>query len=122
MLRNRKKLSIVVVVVLILLVLLCVFGKKLGLIKDNYSIVYLTTGEVYVGHLSTFPDFQLKDGYIFQAIKDNDDPTKSSFQLQPLKDVLWAPTSLHLVRKNIVFYGTLSPESKIVQTLAEQAK
>jgi hypothetical protein len=122
MLRNKKKLSVLVVVIILVIILLCVFGKKLGIIKDNYSIVYLTTGEVYVGHLSTFPDLQLKDAYVFQAVKDTTDPTKSTFQLQPLKEAVWSPTTLHLVKKNIVFYGPLSPDSTIAKTITGQVK
>lgn len=90
--------------------------------SDSYSVVYLTTGEVYVGKLTTFPDFQLKDGYILQVAKDATDQNKTNFQLNPLKDALWAPQSLHLVKDNVVFYGPLMSDSKIVETLATQKK
>jgi|SRR3989344_2473327 len=121
MLHNKVKI-IVVVVVLALALALGIFGKKMGLVKDDYSIVYLTTGEVYVGKLSTFPDLTLKGAYILQVTPDPADATKNNFQLNPLKDALWAPKSLHLVRDNVVFYGPLSPESQIAKTLAEQPK
>ena len=119
--KNRVKM-IVVLVVIVILVLLGVFGKKLGLVKDDYSIVYLTTGEVYIGKLTTFPDLQLTNAYILQISKDEKDPTKNNFQLNPIKDALWAPKKLHLVRNNISFYGPLSPDSNIAQTLAQQVK
>jgi hypothetical protein len=84
--------------------------------------VYLTTGEVYIGKLTTFPDLQLKNGYILQITKDPTDEKKSNFQLNPTKDTFWAPKVLYLVKDNIVFYGPLSPESQIAKTLAEQTK
>ena len=91
--------------------------------KDvNYSVVYMTTGEVYVGKLSTFPNLELRDGFIFQVTKDVKDSTKTNFQLQPIKDALWAPQSMHLIKDNVVFYGELMSDSKIPETLAKQAR
>lgn len=115
---NRKNIVIAVVVILI------VVGAGFWMNKVNkergYSVVYLSTGEVYVGKLSTFPDLQLKDSYILQVTKDATDPTKSSFQLQPVSEALWAPDSMHLIKDNIVFYGSLMSDSKIAQTLLAQ--
>ena len=88
----------------------------------GYSVVYLTTGEVYAGKLTTFPDFQLKDAYILTTVPDATDPKKNNFQLAPIREALWATESMHLIKDNIAFYGTLSPESKIAQTIAAQAK
>ena|SRR3989338_1157043 len=117
-----SKNNIIGLVVVVLVVAGAVFlGLKMKK-EQGYSVVYMTTGEIYIGKLATFPDLQLRDGYIFQAIKDATDPEKSNFQLQPLKDALWAPKTLHLVKDNIAFYGPLMSDSKIAQTLAEQAK
>lgn len=116
-----KKNTILIVIVLVLIVLLGAWAYK---VKGGteYSIVYLTTGEVYIGRLTTFPDLQLKDSYIFLATKDPADASKNNFQLNPIKDALWAPKSLHLVKDNVIFYGPLISDSKIAQTLAQQAK
>ena len=123
MLQNKVKILVVLVVVLVLGLVFVLFRGKLGgLVKTDYSIVYLTTGEVYIGKLTTFPDLQLKDSYILQVTKDATDPTKNNFNLQPIKDALWAPKILHLVEKNVVFYGPLTPESVIAKKLAEQVK
>ncbi len=120
---SQNKVKILVVVVILVVVLTFgLFSKKLGLTEDGYSIVYLTTGEVYIGKLTTFPDLQLKDSYILQVTKDEKDPSKNSFKLQPIKDALWAPKSLYLIKDNLAFYGSLSPESAIAKTLAEQGK
>ena len=83
----------------------------------EYSIVYLSTGEVYVGHLSTFPRLTLTDGYLFQAVPDPTDPKKSTFQLTPLKDALWAPQYLYLNPRNVLFSGPLSETSSMLKTL-----
>ena len=119
MLQNRK--NIIIAVVLILVVLIAVWAIKTN--KDEgYSVVYLSTGEIYVGKLTTFPDLQLKDSYILLVTKDVEDPTKNNFQLNPIKDALWAPRTLHLVKDNVVFYGPLLSDSVIAKKLAEQGK
>ena|SRR3989344_4737695 len=119
--QNKVKILVVLVVVLVVGLVFVLFKDKLKVIvKNDYSVVYLTSGEVYIGKLKTFPDFQLTDGYIFQVTKDEKDPNKNNFQLNPIKDTLWAPKVLHLVKDNIVFYGPLMSDSKIAQTLAGQ--
>ncbi len=109
-------------IISLVVVVLVVVGLGFWVNKVNqdkgYSVVYLSTGEVYVGKLSTFPDFELKNGYILNVVKDTTDPTKNNFQLSPVSEALWAPTSIHFVRQNVVFYGSVTPESKIGQTLA----
>jgi hypothetical protein len=113
-----SKKNIVLVVVLVLVVLVVGLLKYKAMQTNAYSVVYLTTGEVYVGKLTTFPDMQLTDGYILQVTKDAVDPTKSNFQLNPINQALWAPESLHLNRQSVVFYGPLMSTSKIAETLA----
>ena len=113
-------------IIIAVIVLLAVAGGALWMKKansdDGYSVVYLTTGEVYVGKLKTFPDLQLRNGYILQVTKDAVDPNKNNFQLNPISDALWAPQSLHLMKENVIFYGPLMASSSIAQTLAAKAK
>ena len=116
---RRKNFFLLVVLIVILAALAYVYKDKLmtrG--AGGYSVVYLTTGEVYVGHLSTFPDLSLKNGYILQLVKDPNDATKSNFQLNPIKDALWAPEVMHLIKDNVVFYGPLMSSSAIAKKLA----
>lgn len=119
---SKKNIAIVVVLVLILIIV--AFGCWWYNAKhaNDYSVVYLTTGEVYVGKLSTFNGFTLQDGYILQVTKDATDPTKTSFQLNPINQALWAPQSIHLIKDNVIFYGPLLPTSKIAETIAAQVK
>ncbi|MFZ3011693.1 MAG: hypothetical protein WA060_01685 [Minisyncoccia bacterium] len=122
MFKNLSKKNIIIAVVIILvLVMVGLFVYKAKMNK-GYSIVYLTTGEVYIGKLTTFPDLKLKDTFILQITKDAKDPTKNNFQLQPVKEALWAPEYINLTEKNVIFYGPLLETSQIAQTLAEQNK
>ncbi len=117
---NKK--NIAIVVVLVLVVAIFGFWQYKANHANDYSVVYLATGEVYVGKLSTFPDFQLTDAYILQVTKDTTDSTKSNFQLNPINQALWAPQSIRFIKDNVVFYGTLLPTSKIAETIKTQAK
>ena len=118
---NKKNIVLTVVGVLVVL------GVGFLIYKNNkeqgYSVVYLTTREVYVGKLKTFPDLRLMDGYILATVPDATDPTKNNFQLTPMNEALWAPKGgIHLVKDNILFYGALSDTSSIAKTLAEKGK
>jgi hypothetical protein len=117
---SKKNIVIVVVVVLVALIV-GVLGYKMSH-NNQYSVVYLTTGEVYIGHLSVFPSLTLTDSYILQVTKSPTDPAQSNFQLQPINQAVWAPSELHLIEKNVIFYGPLMPTSTIAQKLAGQGK
>ena len=117
-----RKNTIVGVVVLILVIALGVFFYFKTSKDNGYSVVYLSTGEVYVGKLQVFSDLVLTDSYILQVVKDSTDPTKNTFQLQSTNEVLWAPKELHIIKDNVVFYGPLLENSKIAETLAQQTK
>ncbi len=118
---NQKKHKILAGVVLLLVAAIAV--KAVFLCRGmGTSVVYLSTGEAYVGDLYLFPKMQLKNGYILTTVKDPVDPNKTTFQLNPLKEALWAPKNLYINRKHVVFYGPIMSDSKIAQTLAEQEK
>ena len=104
----------VVVVVAVLIVAGFVYVNKRD--KEN-SVVYLSTGEVYVGKLSHFPRLVLDDSYLLQVVKDTTDPNKYNFQLNPIKEALWSPKHLYLNRDLVIFYGPLEEGSKIAETL-----
>ena len=117
---NQK--NIIMLVVLIVVVagaVLLGYKMKRG---EGYSVVYMTTGQIFVGKLNTFPDLQLTDAYLFQTTPNEEDPKKSDFKLNPVKDALWAPKSIHLIKDNVSFYGPLMSDSSIAKALAEQKK
>ena len=118
-----SKKNIIIAAVIVLVVLALGFFKYREMLENNtYSVVYLTTGEVYVGKLTNFHGMRLSSGYILQVTKDATDPTKTNFQLNPINEALWAPQYLDINEKNVVFSGPLSPTSKIAETLKAQAK
>ncbi len=88
---------------------------------NKFSVVYMATGEVYIGELSTFPRLKLSNGYQYQAVQDPTDPKKTSFQLVPISEALWAPTAMYLNEDQVVFYGPITESSgayKAIQTSA----
>jgi len=124
---NKNNILIGLVAVLVIVLVFVLFGDKLKAKVGNgqgnggeYSVVYATTGEIYVGQLSKYPNFRLTNVYLYQIVKDPTDPNKSNFQLQPLKEALWAPDYINFEKANIIFYGPLSAESEIAKKLAEQ--
>lgn len=90
--------------------------------ENSYSVVYLTTGEIYIGKLSLSPKMELRDAYLLQNVKDKADATKSNIQLTPLKEALWAPKQLFLNEKNVIFYGPIEEGSKAAEAIRNAAK
>jgi hypothetical protein len=88
--------------------------------RKGYSIVYLVSGQAYVGKLSFFPKMELKDAYLFEMVKDPQDAAKNTFQLSPLKSLVWAPKTVYLVRENVIFYAPIEAESKIAEALKQK--
>ena len=118
---KNKQVWITMAVVVVLLALAVVFAIKNNKNK-GYSVVYVSTGEIYIGKLNTFPQFSLKDVYILQANKDPNDPAKNTFKLNPISDALWSTNSMHFIKDNVVFYGPILDTSVIAKKLAEQGK
>ncbi len=115
-----KNLSIATI---LLLVIVVVYMSSFSKDKEKeYSVVYLTTGEVYIGELSNFPTMKLKNGYLLAVGKDAADPQKTNFQLNPLSETLWAPKYLYLNKDQVSFYGPILKSSKVGQTLSGQEK
>ncbi len=112
------------IVVLVVVGLIVIAGLYFGLFAkepSEYSVVYLSTGDLYVGKLSSFPRLKLTDGYIFQVARDATNPERNNFQLAPLKETLWAPKYLYLNQEQIIFSGPLSEASNIFATLTQNA-
>jgi hypothetical protein len=114
---NKKMLQIGGIGLAALLVIAALYFSLFVKQSGGYSVVHLSTGEVYIGRLSTFPRLTLADGHLFQAVQDPADARKSTFQLIPLKDALWAPQYLYLNPDHVLFSGPLAESSNILQTL-----
>lgn len=95
---------------------------KMRAAGNVYSVVYLSTGEVYIGKLTTFPKMVLDDAYLLQIVKDKEDAAKSNFQLTPLKEAVWAPKKLYLNEKNVIFYGPIEEASNAAEAIRSAGK
>jgi len=132
MFKSKKFLCVFVVVVVLVLVFGVYVYSELNISKKPWSMVYLTTGEIYIGKISNFPKLQIHDAYIFQVVNRPVEPTEgaigeegkteTSFQLTPLKDALWASKKLYLNSKQLVFYGPLREDSKALEAIREVGK
>ncbi len=89
--------------------------------EKPYYVVYLTTGEIYVGRLSYFPKMEMTDVYLLQTVRDPNDQTKSGFQLAPLKDAIWSPKKIYLNSDQVVFSGPVDENSEVAKTLNKAA-
>ena len=125
-LKNMSKSKLFIgLIVLILLILVLVLGYMV-FVKNNqsqksYSVVYLASGEVYVGQLSLYPKMSLSDAYVLQVTQDPKDTSKNNFRLASLKDALWSPDKIYLNKEQVIFYGKVGEGSQIDKTL-KQAK
>lgn len=122
---DRKK--IVIIAVLSIILALAAAANfyvlpKMRVAENAYSVVYLTTGEIYIGKLKTWPKMELNDAYILQTAKDANDPAKANIQLAPLKEALWAPKKIYLNRKNVIFYGPIEESSKAAEAIRNAGK
>ena len=112
-----KKVAIPGVIVLVLAGLFLWAWAWSNKQAKSWTVVYMSSQEIYVGHLHTFPRLMLTDGYILQNVKSSTDATKTNFQLFPLAEKVWAPTKLYLNRKQILYFGPLSEDSEAAKAI-----
>ncbi|HRR94725.1 MAG TPA: hypothetical protein P5083_01105 [Candidatus Paceibacterota bacterium] len=110
-----KKFKVVLWVLIALLVILLIV-VLIMINKDNtkkdYSIIYLDTGEIYIGVLKRFPFTQLTDVYTLQS-----DQT-GQLAVVPMSSTIWAPiTPLRLNPDRIVFSAKISQNSQVYQII-----
>ena len=88
----------------------------------NYWVVYLQSGEFYVGHLTRLPKLTMTDGYLVSLVKDVKDPAKDTYKLFPMNQMMWSPKQLYLNPDHMYFYGPLEDKSDIAQSLLKAGK
>ena len=115
-----KKKSILVAVILFLV------GASVGgclwwnwQSSQKYSVVYLISGDMYVGKLSHLCGLRLSDAYLLQGVKNETDPAQGGFQLMPLKDSLWSPKTIRINPRQVIFTAYVGEGSKISEALKE---
>lgn len=110
--------------VIVILVILGVWINS-NLKAKKYSVVYLSTGELYVGHLHTFPRLVLTDGYRLENSEDlgkdgKPTPVQTLISLTNAKRP-WASDKLYLNRDQILFHGYLIEGTEIDKTIKAKA-
>ncbi len=121
---KKKKLMIAAAGLIAAVIIAGVFIYPKWQMSKEHSVVYLSTGEIYIGNLSylSYPRFKFTDAYRLQAIKDPNDETKTNFQLAPLKDTLYSPKKLYLNPDQVVFYGPIEEGSSAGEALKKAGK
>ncbi len=78
-----------------------------------YSAVYLTSGDIYYGKLSWFPQPHLTDVWYLQRSTAADG--SSVVSVAALRNVFWGPVDeINLNPKNILFWTNLRNDSQLV--------
>jgi flagellar basal body-associated protein FliL len=121
--------SIIVLVVLVAIgvgIWMAVSASKDPNGASPYSAVYLTSGDIYFGKLSWFPQPHLTDVWYLQ--RSTDASGKTQVSVAPLKSVFWGPMDeVTLNASQILFTTHLSNSSQLVsgfenpQSLQQQA-
>ncbi len=107
---NRILLAIVIVLFLVLVGIL--YWKFWGSGESSYYAVYLRTGDLYFGELSTFPSFQLTHVYMLQVNSQNQENPVS---VQKFASVFWGPEdSIKINKDDIVWYTKLASTSRLL--------
>ena len=117
---NKKYVWLGIVVVLLALCVSLKWAWSNKLAKQ-WSVVYLTSGEIYVAHLRTFPKLSMQDAYLLQNVK-NEKNQQSNLQLFPLAEAAWAPTKLYLSYKQVIYFGPLDENSLAAKAIKEKGK
>ena len=88
------------------------FGAK------KWQVVQLQSGDLYYGHLRTFPCCKLTDAYFIQNIQNQ---TSTTSQLQSLGSLFFGPENIMYFQKNqILWWANLSSDSKILNIIKER--
>jgi hypothetical protein len=87
---------------------------------SSYSAVYLSTGDVYFGHLTWFPHPRLTNVWLLQrGVNAQNQP---QFGVVPFKNALWAPVdSIDLNSRDIVFWTSLRADSAMAKAMENPA-
>ncbi|MBI4250699.1 hypothetical protein HY622_03865 [Candidatus Uhrbacteria bacterium] len=118
---NQTIVGVVALVVVVAAVWAFLGFQKNGEFRNKYSVVYLSSGELYVAKLSVFPKLVMTDPYLLLLVQ-NAENKSNNFQLTPLNESVWAPTKLYLKPEQVLYYGPLDESSKVLETLRNAGK
>ncbi|MFA5169483.1 MAG: hypothetical protein WC420_01895 [Candidatus Paceibacterota bacterium] len=110
-----SKNNIFILILSVIILLTSAYFFYLSRTVDSYYAVYLKTGDLYFGHLSTFPSFKMTDVYYIQK-----NETDNSLGLQKFTDSVFAPENqITLVKDNIVWTTKLKEDSQIIKAIKQ---
>lgn len=111
--KNGLNKILLAVVIVLLVVLVVIVGWKYIAGGPSYYAVYLRTGDLYFGELSTFPSFSLSHVYMLQVNSQNQ---QNPVSIQKFTNVFWGPEdSISINRNEVVWYTRLASDSKLAQ-------
>lgn len=109
---NLNKILVVAVIILLIILGVVVYWQKVGFEKP-YWAVYLDSGDLYFGKLSTFPKLSLSDAWFIQR---NPQDSKNPLSLAKFEQVFWGPEDrIYLSEKNIVWKAKLKADSQVIK-------
>jgi len=107
-----NKILLATVIVLIIAFGVVLYWQKGGF-EEEYSAVYMTTGDLYFGKLSHFPKTSLSDVWLLQR---NANDTQNPFGISRFDKAFWGPEDkLNIDSKNIVWTTELKSDSALVK-------
>lgn len=106
-----NKILLVVVVILLMALGVVIYWQRVGFEKP-YWAVYLNTGDLYFGKLSTFPKLSLSDVWFIQRNPQDD---KNPLSLAKFEQTFWGPEDkIYLNEKDVVWKTKLRADSQVV--------
>jgi len=107
-----NKILLAIVIILLIALGVVVYWQRSGFEK-SYWAVYLGTGDLYFGKLSSFPKLSLSDVWFLQR---NPQDTQNPLSLTKFGNAFWGPEDkIYLNEKNVVWKTKLKEDSQVVQ-------
>ncbi|HMB17419.1 MAG TPA: hypothetical protein VKO61_00705 [Candidatus Paceibacterota bacterium] len=108
-----KKTNLILLIVVIILAVLIVGGIVWKLVAGpQYSAVYLTSGDIYFGELTHFPNYGLENVYTIQVTQNEENP----LSVQKFENVFWGPKDfMNLNKENVIWTVGLDSQGQMAQ-------
>jgi len=115
----NKKIVFYIIVVILIVIFTCMgnaYGKKTFPFEpEKWQAVQLQNGDIFYGHLKTFPCCKLTDVYFLQTVQSESDTTS---QLAELNSLFFGPENImHFQKDQILWWADLSSNSAILEAL-----
>ncbi len=106
---KNKSFKIILIVLASIMVIGIITGVIFSLVHRPYMAVYLATGDIYFGRVSSFPRVTIQDPWFFRRAEDG------SVSLERFSDAVWMPEDvIKINRDQIVFMARISENSQII--------